>query len=436
MSHHSSSAAASGVDQPATSQIAIVGCGPTGCYTALAVLRLAPAARITIFDARPTPFGLVRYGVAPDHQGMKNVSKQFDRLFASEQVDFVGSTIVGKNLPLSALEENFDVVVMATGLPEDRQLAVPVDPNARLFGAGQLLRLLNGDPDSILRSTDQLAPLGADVLVIGAGNVAMDVARLLCKGDEGFHGTDVDDGARDALKTSELRRLTLLSRSPRDRVRWDASMFTELCALPNVSVYLDGELDERSSQPADEASHDRAVRVDIRFNEMPVGIGVDDVRTTVHTRPSTCPETSFPREELGEIIYRVDSVVTAMGFVGASAQSPATITGDRVLRVGGCGSGTLGNLAENRALAKTAAQEIVNRLPSDHCRPGLAGIRELCSTATTFDDWTLIDRAETGRAQPNRLRAKFTSWSAMSEVIAEHRRSTTGPSSAPPVSEQ
>src|SRR5690349_20480885 len=94
-------------DSGSCGQVAVVGCGPSGCYTALALRRLAPAAHITVFDTRPTPYGLVRYGVAPDHQGMKNVSKQFDRLFASEQVTFVGNLRVGRDLPLSALEDNF-----------------------------------------------------------------------------------------------------------------------------------------------------------------------------------------------------------------------------------------------------------------------------------------------------------------------------------------
>jgi ferredoxin/flavodoxin---NADP+ reductase len=429
MSFHSTSAAAAAGEEsrftPAAGQVAIVGCGPTGCYTALALLRLAPDVRITVFDARPTPFGLVRYGVAPDHQGMKNVSKQFDRLFASEQVEFVGNTVVGKDLQLSALEENFDVVVVATGLPQDRRLTVPVDPKARVFGAGQLLRLLNGDPDSSLRNTDPPAPLGADVLVVGAGNVAMDVARLLCKGDEGFHGSDVDDEAREALNTPELRRLTLLSRGPRDRVRWDAAMFAELCALPNVSVYLDGEIDERSLHASDGTSHDRTVRVDVRFNEIPVGIDVDVERSIVRTRANPPRQRVEPGAEYDEFTYRVDSVVTAMGFVEPS-DVPASAVGDGVLRVGGCSSGTLGNLAENRALAKTAAQEIINRLQHGRGRPGLAGVREFCTSATSFDDWTSIDRAETMRARPNRLRTKLTSWSAMSEVIAEHRRTATG----------
>jgi ferredoxin--NADP+ reductase len=397
--------------------------------------RLAPGVHITIFDGRPTPFGLVRYGVAPDHQGMKNVSRQFDRLFASDLVEFVGNTVVGEDVQISALEENFDVVVVATGLPDDRPLAVPVDPQARVVGAGQLLRLLNSDPDSTLRNCEPLAPLGTDILIVGAGNVAMDVARLLCKTAEGFHGSDVDDEAREAMRTSDLQRLTLVARGPRERVRWDASMFAELCALPGVSVFMDGEIVERSVK-TDGEEPGRVARVDVRFNETPLRIDAHGDRCIVRTRSNPGRESGEPADGSGDFAHRVDTVVTAMGFVDGSDDRTWTI-GDRVLTVGGCGSGTLGNLAENRALAKTAAEQIVDLLRDNHGRPGLIGVTDLCpSDATTFADWASIDRAETARARPDRVRTKFTSWSAMAEVIAEHRRATSDPGGVNVAAEQ
>jgi ferredoxin--NADP+ reductase len=407
---------------PVAGEVAIVGCGPSGCYTALALRRLDPDVRITVFDARPTPFGLVRYGVAPDHQGMKNVSRQFDRLFASDRVEYVGNTTVGARLPLAALEENFDVVVLATGLPHDRPLSVPIDPGARVYGAGHLLRLLNGDPDSALRTNPPPPPLGSHVMIVGTGNVAMDTARLLCKSDAGFHGSDVDDEARESLQTRHVRHVTILSRGPRERVRWDPSMYSELCALPGVSVYFDGELDERSAS-ADAEPCDRRVRVDVHFNQIPTAIDNVGGQCAVRTRSTVDPAGDESRTTRGELVHKVDTVITAMGFVdGSGVSSPS---GERVVRVGGCSSGTLGNLADNRSLARVAAQEIADRLQGDRGRPGLDGIRGLLPPDfTTFEDWTSIDRAELARARPKRVRAKFTSWQAMSAVIAENRRTS------------
>lgn len=409
------------LDPGSGGQVAIVGCGPSGCYTALALRRLAPAAHITIFDSRPTPYGLVRYGVAPDHQGMKNVSKQFDRLFASEQVNFVGNLRVGQDLPLSALEDHFDVVAIATGLPDDRPLSVPVDPRARVLGAGQLLRLLNGDPDSTLRRDGSPAPLGTEIVLVGAGNVAMDVARLLCKRDGGFDGSDVDDDARLALDTASLRRITVLSRSARERVRWDAAMFAELVALTGVEVYPDGT--RHPSEDLEATEH--AVCVDIRFNETVTKIDADGECTVVHTEPTSDGGSTTPGNHPPGSTYRVDSVITAMGFVHADRAPALTATSDRVLHAGGCSSGTLGNLAENRSLTKTVAAEIVALLTREHGRPGLSGIRDQCGGATSFDDWLVVDRAEVAQARPNRLRSKFTAWQSMSAVVAQHRRGVT-----------
>src|SRR6201999_3860522 len=117
--------------------------------------------------------------------------------------------------------------------------------------------------------------------------------------------------------------------------------------------------------------------------------------------------------------------VTATGFVENSDDRTRAI-GDLVVMDGGCGSGTLSNLAENRSLAKTAAEQIVDLLRDNHGRPGLIGVTDL-SDATTFAAWASIDRAETVRARPDRIRTKFTSWSAMAEVVAEHRRATSDP---------
>ncbi|MBY6414408.1 FAD-dependent oxidoreductase [Rhodococcus sp. BP-252] len=419
---HGSTAATTPVAEPrpqhpGARHVAIVGCGPSGCYTALALRRSLPDVHVTIFDVRPTPFGLLRYGVAPDHQGMKNVSRQFDRLFGAENVRFVGNVRVGQDLPFATLEEHFDAVVVATGLAVDRPLAAPIDAGASVVGAGQLLRLLNGDPDSVLRGTTP-SQLGSEVLIVGTGNVAMDVARLLCKSDEGFEGSDVDDDARQALATNAIEHLVLLSRGPKERVRWDASMFAELCALPGVTVYLDGELELRSAA-TDRPDAGRSVRVDVRFREIPTAIATDGQRTIVRTRFNDDPAAPQPDRSGEAFTHHVDTVVTAMGFIDAPSGFDQTLN-DRVVKVGGCESGALGNLAENRALAKIAAQQVISLLKqTTDARDGWHGIeQELPDSAITFDDWTRIDRAEIERARPGRVRRKFTAWSDMTDHIA------------------
>ena len=157
--------------------VVVVGSGPSGCYTAQFLRKQWPAADITVLDRLPVPFGLVRYGVAPDHQGTKAVDRQFDRLFTRDGVRFVGNVEVGGPVTVDQLRAAFDVVVLATGVSGDRPLGVPGAELAGVHGAGRLTRLLNDHPDE----QHPVAPLGPRVVVVGNGNVALDVVRLLAK---------------------------------------------------------------------------------------------------------------------------------------------------------------------------------------------------------------------------------------------------------------
>ena len=157
-------------------RVAVVGSGPAGCFTAQSLRRTFPHAPIDVFDELPTPYGLIRYGVAADHQGTKSIARQFDRLFTHEGVRFRGNIRIGADVSLDELRRSYDAVVVATGMHSDTRLAVPGGDLANVHGAGRITRLLNTHPD------EADAPrLGADVVIIGQGNVAMDVARLLAR---------------------------------------------------------------------------------------------------------------------------------------------------------------------------------------------------------------------------------------------------------------
>lgn len=121
--------------------IAIVGAGPSGCFVAQALLKLRPDARVVILDALPVPYGLVRYGVAPDHQGTKAITRQFDRLFERQGVIFAGNVRLGRDVTLDALRAGFDAVVLATGLHDDRRLGVPGEDLAGVHGSGAVTQI-------------------------------------------------------------------------------------------------------------------------------------------------------------------------------------------------------------------------------------------------------------------------------------------------------
>ena len=161
--------------------IAIVGAGPSGCYVADALGRKLPGARIDVFDRLPTPFGLVRGGVAPDHQGTKNIARQFERILGKEGVRFLGNIAIGRDLAYAELKEAYDVLVIATGALQDRRLGIPGEDLDAVYGSGRFVAWYNGIPDG--RDLDPRLD-GKSLAIVGNGNVALDIARLLAKTTE------------------------------------------------------------------------------------------------------------------------------------------------------------------------------------------------------------------------------------------------------------
>ncbi|MFZ1682318.1 MAG: FAD-dependent oxidoreductase, partial [Rhizobiaceae bacterium] len=200
--------------------VAIVGAGPSGCYTAQALVKALPAAQIDILDRLPVPYGLVRYGVAPDHQGTKAVIRQFERLFERQGVAFFGNVTVGDDIALDELRELYDAVVLSVGLAGDRRLGIPGETLQGVHGSGALTRSWNDHPDS-----EGFAPvIGQDVVIIGNGNVAIDLVRLLAKRGDELDGSDLSAEHGRALGEGPPRRITIVGRSDAAAARFDPVM--------------------------------------------------------------------------------------------------------------------------------------------------------------------------------------------------------------------
>ncbi|MEU9890603.1 FAD-dependent oxidoreductase [Sphaerisporangium sp. NPDC051011] len=401
-------------------QVAVVGAGPTGCYTAQALRKGQADVEVAVFDSLPTPFGLVRYGIAPDHQGAKAVSRQFERLFGQPGVEFVGNVSVGTDISLEELLENFHAVVLATGLGADKPLAVYQDPDARIIGAGELIRFLNSDPDARLRGQVGLESLGDEVVILGTGNVAVDVARLLSKSDLDFIASDVDDDALRMVAPNPVKTIHILGRCEAHLAKWDASMVKELAEVAGVHLSVDGTplLGEEAVSPR--------TTVNVRFRRVPVSIRRHEGRVRVTTRHAA---------DAGLVDHLdADTVITALGF-GASAVYRDRFGGveaPNVFRVGGPATGRLGNLAENRKLAAAAAKDILETLRAQEPqeRAGPAGLRErLPASAVSIDGWKRIDDAEIRRARPDRCRTKFTT---RDDLLAAAAEGSDAPASSSP----
>src|SRR5688500_10091682 len=168
---------------------AVVGSGPAGFYTAEALAKAyGNEARIDILDRYPVPYGLIRFGVAPDHQSLKAVSKRYDKVAETETVRFVGNVTVGSDLAIDDLTRLYDAVILATGAPHDRKLGIHGEDLPGVVGSGAFVGWYNGHPD--FAGLDP--PLdGTHAAVIGNGNVALDCARILSQNRPEVEGSDI-----------------------------------------------------------------------------------------------------------------------------------------------------------------------------------------------------------------------------------------------------
>src|SRR5215208_1888827 len=217
---------------------AIVGSGPAGFYTAEALEKAyGESARIDILDRYPVPYGLIRFGVAPDHQSLKAVSKRYDKVAESAGVDFIGNVCIGRDLSVTELLDLYDAVILAIGAPHDRKLGIPGEQLAGVIGSAEFVGWYNGHPEF----ADLNPPLdGTHAAVIGNGNVALDCARILSKTRAEFEGSDIVGHALDALDASAIKTVTILGRRGPHQVAMTPKELAELghleAALPVVDL--------------------------------------------------------------------------------------------------------------------------------------------------------------------------------------------------------
>ncbi|MBY0170680.1 cytochrome P450 [Micrococcus luteus] len=431
--------------------IAVVGAGPAGCFTAQALRRELPGARVTVLDRRPTPYGLIRSGVAGDHQGTKSVADQFARVFENEDVDFVGGVRVrhgepaedvvltgrpgvfgpalrsqdadGAELTLAQLREAFDAVVIATGLDADRALLVPGGDLPGVYGAGRLTRWLNGDPvECAAVAAGAAVRIGPRPAVVGLGNVAMDVVRLLARDRADVDGTDILDDAHAAL-SADLQELHVIGRSSPAEAAFDPVMLREIAALPGVSHTVHG------LTPEDETAEDPRSSV---VRALPAQ-SAPESRLHVHWWFGTNPDAVTAHEGAvtglrirvrgEEVALPVTSVVTAIGFTdGQDALLPqAEIEPEAresgrvepgLYLAGWARRGPRGTIPTQRADAKALAVQIAADLADAERGPdtwrGLGVLRPYLDRASDYEGWLRIDAAERAETSPGRPRRKMT----------------------------
>lgn len=444
--------------------VAIVGSGPSGFFAAEALLKSDVGARIAMFDRLPTPYGLVRSGVAPDHQHIKQVIKVFDAVAANPNFAFHGHVEIGRDVSIEWLRQHYDAVVLAYGASGGTSLSTPGSNLQQCMTATDFVGWYNGHPDFV-----DVNP-GFDhesAVVVGNGNVAIDVARILLSDHARLAKTDIADHALAALRESRVRRVHLVGRRGPLEASFTTAELRELLGLPGVRVVVAPDVlhlgdDERAflDRPANaviarnvaaitdaagrhEAGATKELHLD--FLASPVAIeGGNGVAAVQLVRNGLQGMVGARSAVAGDERFSVAAglVIASIGFRGKPVEGVPfdqqrgiipNVEG-RVTGVTGSGAplyvagwikrGATGIIGTNRADAAETVRALLADLRNRPYRADAGGRRAglPVACAVGFSDWKRIDEAErVAGAEGGRPRRKIVTVEQMMRIVREGR---------------
>lgn len=420
--------------------IAIVGSGPAGYYTAEAAQKQwGDDVLIDIFDMLPVPYGLIRFGVAPDHQSIKGVTRRYEQTALADNVRFVGNVKVGSDVSIAELQDLYDAVVLATGAPRDRDIGVPGDHLKNVFGSAAFVGWYNGHPEFAALDPDLS---GHTAVVIGMGNVALDVTRILAKTREEFAGSDIVAHALEGLMASKIRRIVILGRRGPHQIMMTPKELGELGHLSRTAPWVDPrdlpeEAEDALLEPgirksvthlrsfaAIPESHraDLPLEVEFDFFGAPRGLlGEGKVRAIAVERTRIEAGRAVGTGEFYEL--PADLVISCIGYqtspidgvpfderAGRFANDEGRIL-PGLYCVGWARRGPSGTIGTNRPDGFGVVEMIAEDFPRAGRKGGRAGFDALAAArkldVVSFDDWKKIEEAEEQRARDDSPREKF-----------------------------
>lgn len=427
--------------------IAIVGSGPAGYYTAeAAVKQWGEDARVDIFDKLPVPFGLIRTGVAPDHQSIKAVARRYEKTAIGDTVRFAGNVEIGRDIAIEELTELYDAVILATGAPRDRDLPIPGADSANVFGSAAFVGWYNGHPEYAALAPDLS---GRHAVIIGMGNVALDVARILSKTEAEFEGSDIVAHALELLRDSNIETITILGRRGPHQIMMTPKELGELLrlerAVPRVEnadlppPESDDMLDpgQRKSvtllrefaalSPSDRAG--KALSISFDFFASPTLIeqeggnlsGLVVERTELKDgRAVGSGETyRIPADLLISCIGYRTSPIAGVPFDERAGRFPNEEgrIAPALYCVGWAKRGPSGTIGTNRPDGYAVIEKVAEDIGQGAGKRGREGFDELAQKraldVVTFRDWQRIEEAEVAAARSGAPREKFVDIESM-----------------------
>ncbi|GII33305.1 NADP oxidoreductase [Planotetraspora mira] len=401
-------------------RVAVVGSGPAGIYTAEALTKQAQGpVEIDVLERLPTPYGLVRYGVAPDHTSIKSIAGYLRRVLEAPGVRFLGGVEFGSDVSADDLLSCYDAVVYCTGAMVDRHLGVPGEDLPGSVAATDFVNWYCGHPDV---PPDTFSLDAEDVVVIGVGNVAVDVVRVLAKGAEELRDTDVPDEVLRRLEASRVRRIHMVGRRGPEHAKFTLKELRELGELINADILTfphEVEVEDLTTLSrqtrgnvevlrswSERVPVDRPRRLEVRFWLRPVeilgvsrveGIRLERTRLQDGRVVGTNEFETIPADMVMRSVGYQSVALAGVPFDSSTMTVPnvAGKVSDRQYVAGWLKRGPTGVIGTN----KSDAAETVRTLLADTA-PGTARIRldDLLSargvTPLTYQDWLAIEAAE------------------------------------------
>ena len=430
-------------------RVAIVGAGPSGIFAAQALLA-HPGIAVDLYDRLPTPFGLLRYGVAPDHTSIKGVGDSLAKVFDSPAIRFLGLVDFGKDVTRKQLLGAYHAVIYAAGASEDAEMAVPGENLPGSESARSFVAWYSGHPDATpFRLTGVRS-----IVTVGVGNVAVDVSRILCKTAAELSPTDMPDPVLNELRAHVARDVWMVGRRGPQHASFTTPELRELLTLPHVQPVVHDALDgidlttlerrpraniEALKAAAERSVPDASMRLHLLFWHRPIEVeghrrvsGITLERTTldadgrlVGTGEERTIECELVMRAIGYRGRALDGVPfdADRGIIPNQAGRVTDARG-RVLRreyaVGWIKRGPTGVIGTNKRDAVETVAAVLADLPETEpvvLEPVDSLLRRTGIRPTSYEDWMRIDAAESelgGRF--GRARTKIASWSELLDI--------------------